>query len=759
MTPLVCASAVLFLPARWGGRIALLPPVIVLALVLPQWWKAAAGVTMLVPITWFPSLGISADLRLDYLGAFFVVIVAGIGLGVVQYSRVYLGPKASPRFWAALLMFMGAMLGIILSDSLLLLFVFWELTTVSSALLIAMDFEHASARTGAIQAFLVTGFGGLCILAGAVLLGQMFGTYNLSALEARATHIVATPVHALPLVLLLIGAFTKSAQFPFHFWLPDVMTASPPVSAYLHSATMVKAGVFLIGRLFPIFDTSPLWRPIIITVGLATFLVAGWDALREWDLKKLLAYSTVANLGVLVALYGLYTHGQHVRGELLNIANHSLYKSALFLLVGWMEKVTGTRDLSILKNEHWIQREPTGGILVGIGALAMGGAPFTLGFMSKEALFEAVIASPAPTAVISAIAIAGGAMALAYGLKLFVSAFWGPQQPPDSRGNSNHENSPWLLIVPAILLLPQLIGGIAPGWFIGTLLEPGTEWPTWLAIWHHLDLVAALSLTTLVLGLSGYLLWRWVLPSPSPPRMRKAAHDAAEAILTISSWITRAAQAGGHARYLTTMLLFAAITSGWFIVTTIDSSSASTTLASDVLPGIAWLPALIVAAGTVLTLFLPGRASKFVAMAVAGYGLALLFIVFRAPDLALTQILVETMALVLLLLALRHLPRLGPDERTYTEHASHGFIAVIVGVGLAALAWSSGIHHVAFPASAEQLARSLSEAKGRNVVNVIIVDFRGADTLGEIAVLAVAATGVVALLMTTRDPSTGGEKS
>jgi len=755
---------VLFVPAHWAGRIALVPPAFVLALVLPRWSTAAAGMTTIVPIAWFPSLQISANLRFDDLGAFFAVLIGGVGMAIVQYSRFYLGPKASPRYWAAVLAFMGAMLGIVLSDSLVLLFVFWELTTIISALLIGMDFDQASARSGAISAFLVTGFGGLCLLAGVILLGQMFGTYDLSHLQSNADQVVATPAHVIPLLLMLIGAFTKSAQFPFHFWLPGAMAAPPPISAYLHSATMVKAGVFLLGRMFPIFGASEIWRPILLAVGLTTFLAGGWDAMRAWDLKKLLAYSTVANLGLLTALYGLYPHGQHVRGELLNIANHALYKSALFLLVGWMEKVTGTRDLSVLRYEHWFQREPVGGILVGIGAFAMGGVPFLLGFMSKEALLEAILLAPMPIRIIAgAAAIAGGAMALAYALKLFVSSFWGPELQSDDGGYPRQQISPWLLVVPAILLLPQIIGGIAPGWFIGEVLEPRTAWPAWIAVWHHIDALFVLSIVTLLLGVAGYLVWRWLLPSPTPSKTESAFRRATDATLVMASWFGRTIQAGGHPRYLSITLLFAMAVSVAVAAGNDISMLGSDDLVTDQATkiGAAFLPAIVTGAGAVLTLVMPSRATKLITLATAGYGIAVFYVAFRAPDLALTQVLVETISLVLLLLALQRLPRFERDQRTWAEHAAHGIVAAVAGLGLAGLAWFSGIHQVAHSAGNEHLARSVPEAHGRNVVNAILVDFRGVDTLGEISVLVIAAIGVIALLPAIRglSPDDGGKQS
>jgi multicomponent K+:H+ antiporter subunit A len=353
--PFVAAALALLLARRsmaLAGWLALVPPALVVVLGVPLWREVAAGGMHVLPLDWFPSLGMSANLRVDRLGAFFILLIGIVGLGVVQYARHYLGDKATGGFWALLLAFMGSMLGIVSSDSLILLFVFWEATTITSALLIGMDFGNSESRRGAITAFLVTGVGGLALLAGVVLLGQIGGSYDLSTLAERSEAILAHPRSTPALLLLLLGAFTKSAQFPFHFWLPGAMAAPAPVSAYLHSATMVKAGVFLLGRLFPIFHQAEIWLPLLATVGLTTFLVAGWNAVRAYDLKQLLAHSTVAYLGVLTALYGFYAR-VGLQGEILNILNHALYKSSLFLLIGWVEKAMGTRDLAILGRERW----------------------------------------------------------------------------------------------------------------------------------------------------------------------------------------------------------------------------------------------------------------------------------------------------------------------------------------------------------------------------------------------------------------------
>ena len=746
--PFALSALALLLPGRWAGRLALLAPAAVLGLALPLWGRVAGGEVLLFGVPWFPSLGMNADLRLDRLGAFFVLLIGGIGLGVVQYARHYLGEKGTPGFWATLLGFMGAMLGIVLSDSLVLLFVFWELTTISSALLIGMQHDDAEARRGALQAFLVTGAGGLALLAGIVLLGQMSGSYTFSGLQAQAATLAADPAYALPLVLLLLGAFTKSAQFPFHFWLPGAMAAPAPISSYLHSATMVKAGVFLIGRLLPVFGDAPLWTPLLASVGLTTFLVAGWQAVRAYDLKQLLAYSTVAYLGVLTALYGYYAK-VGTQGELLNILNHATYKSSLFLLIGWLEKRAGTRDLSLLEREKWVQHAPLGAALFGIGALAMAGLPFVLGFLSKDALYAAVAGGKiAGLTLALALTVAASTLATIYALKLFWGTFWGAHTPPEGRGYPPHKLSPWLLAVPAALLVPQVLGGVLPGWFLGTVVEPGTTWAG-VAFWRYLDVKLALSLGILVFGVLGYRHWRRLAALPLPPGPQRLSDGLAEGALAHAGWLSRAVQAGGHPRYLAATLLVAvAVGVGALWGTSGGALPRPAGWGPDV--GLAWLPAGALIAGALLAVLLRERIAKLVMLAVVGYGMAVFYVLFRAPDLALTQLLVETVSLVLLLLVFRRLPRLGADLRAVPQKLAHAAVAGTVGLATAGLTWLAGSTWPADPAGARQLELSLPVAKGRNVVNVILVDFRGMDTFGEIAVLTIAAFGAVALFRAGR---------
>ena len=748
--PFVVAVVALLIGSRsvvWAGRLALLAPAAVIAIAAPLWFEVAHGASRIVPLDLLPDLGISASLRVDRLGIFFVLLVGIIGLGVVQYGRHYLKERATGGFWALLLAFMGSMLGIVLSDSLILLFVFWEMTTITSALLIGFDFEQEESRRGAVQAFMVTGLGGLALLGGILLLGQMAGSYDLSVLAERSAAIVADPMHVFPLILILIGAFTKSAQFPFHFWLPGAMAAPAPISAYLHSATMVKAGVFLLGRMLPIFGDAPLWFPVLATVGLVTFFVAGWNAIRAYDLKQLLAWSTVAYLGVLTALYGYYSVvGTH--GELLNILNHALYKSSLFLLIGWVEKRMGTRDLAVLEKERWISREPVGAALIGVGVFAMAGVPFLLGFVSKEVLVYAVLGETPGRALYLLLTAAASALAFGYALKVFWGTFMGDEAPDPGRGLPRSEVSPWLLIVPAFLLVPQVIGGVVPAWFLGGILEPGGEWPTGVALWHHIDAALVVSLAAFSIGTALYLGWRRIAALPMPPGAIDLAHELARGTITFATWFSRTVQAGGHPRYVSLMVVATSIA----VIVTVRPL-----IEGPLLPGVigpdfdlAWPPTLAIVTAAVLLLKLPQRIPKLVMMAVIGYAMAFYYVIYRAPDLALTQLLVETISLLLLLLTFRRMPEIGPDLRGRGTRMLHLGVAGLMGLVLGSAAWAAGTHQAANPSGAEHLLRAYPEAGGRNAVNVILVDFRGVDTFGEIVVLAIAALGAVALLLSRR---------
>lgn len=738
--PFAAAGAALAVPRRLAGILALAVALTVVGLAVP-WWSAVSETPLLLPFAWMPELGIDAGLRLDRLGLFFVLLIGGIGAAVAQYSRVYVAAGDARGFWPLLLAFMGAMLGLALADSLLLFFVFWELTTMASALLIAMS-GGPEARRGAVRAFAITGAGGLCLLTGMILIAQQADAWTFSALAAKAGAITADPAHIPALLLMLVGVATKSAQAPFHVWLPGAMAAPAPVSAYLHSATMVKAGVLLLGRLFPIFSESPLWLPVLMAVGLTTFVVGAWNAWRSDDLKQLLAHSTVSNLGMLVAMYGIYAR-TGATAELVNIANHALYKSALFLLVGWLEKATGTRDFSLLDREHWIRAEPFGGALIGIGALAMAGVPLLFGFVAKEGFLIGVLGTPGPVAGLAvAAALLGAALTVGAAFKLFIGTFWGPEPPTLERGHPRKKRSVWLLAVPAVLLVPQLVGGVVPAWQVRQLAGPGAQWAGGPAFWHHFDLLLVAGLAVFAVGGALFLLRTRLARLPRLGSLIEPIDASAGVMIGLARRLGDAMQAGGtgHHAGLTLLAALAALAPGLALAVGAARSAPADVLWAQA--GLAVLPAGLVIAGALAAAAVRERFTALVLAAVAGYGLALFYVLLRAPDLALTQVLVETVSLILLLLAFKRLPEPRPEPLAVGRLA----IALAGGLALALLAWSAAVVTPADPAGAQQAALAEPVGHGRNAVNVILVDIRGADTLGEIAVLAVAALAAVALL-------------
>ncbi len=743
LAPLALAAALLALPPPWARRLCMLGPLATSAVGLFMWTRLGSGPRRALLLEVAPQLKVNVSVLFDRHAVFFLVLVGLVGLAVFQYARAYFGDKASRGFWALMLAFMAAMSGLVVSDNLVLLYLFWELTTVTSSLLIAGDGSSSDARRGAVQAFLVTEVGGLCLLAGIVLLGQVAGTLEISQLVERGEDLSDDPRIAAPLALMLVGALAKSAQFPFHFWLPGAMAAPTPVSAYLHSATMVQAGLVLVARLLPALGRSPLWMPLLATVGLTTFVVAGWSALRSWDLKRVLAHSTAAYLGLVTAYYG-YIGASGLHDDLMLVANHALYKSALFLLVGWIEKVTGTRDLRTLTPERWVQHVPVGAALFAVGVLAMAGAPLLLGFVSKETFLQALLEEErGPTRWIAAAAATlGSGLALGYALK-FGNVFFGREPPPLDRGHPRHEVSRWLVVVPALLLVPQLLFGAAPR-PLAQALEPGTYVPEGPAVWHGADLLMGLSLAGYLLGAVFFLAWQPIARAGRLSSLEDLAAALAKRSLAAASWASRAVQAGGSSRHLALVGLAAASAAVGLALAVAGAGRPALFPGGD--RPLAWIPSLLIFAGAGGALLLRDRASKAVTLGMAGFGVAVFYALFRAPDLVLTQVLVESLSLVLLLLAFRKLPPLEPEPGPAAAKVRRAVVGVTLGGLAAALVLGASGAPAAEPAGRLQLARSLPEGHGHNAVNVILVDFRGADTLGEITVLVIAALGALVLL-------------
>ncbi len=720
--------------------------------------RVMAGDTPSLDVPWMPSIGLDLALRMDGLGLLFSILILGIGLLVIVYARWYLS-REDPmgRFYAFLLFFMASMLGVVLSDNLFLLLIFWELTSLSSFLLIGYWKHLPEARQGARMALVITGGGGLAMLAGFILLGQIAGTTSISEILAQGDIVRSSALYAPMLILVLLGAFTKSAQFPFHFWLPHAMAAPTPVSAYLHSATMVKAGVFLLARLFPALAGTALWFFVVTGVGVATMVIAAYIALSRHDLKALLAYSTVSHLGIITACFGLGTPIAAVVG-VFHIMNHAAFKASLFMNAGIVDHETGTRDLRLLSGlRHTL---PVTGLLALVASAAMAGLPPLNGFLSKEMFFEETLHAEfamGPGWLLPAIVTIGGLFSVAYSIRYVADAFLGPE----SEDLPKHPHEPprpmrlpveiLVVLCVAIGLFPKQVAGkmleVAAGATIG-LTTAGGELPYYsLKLWHGLN--AALLMSVLAIA-GGALAWRMrgsviALHEGALPLPRgKGIFDAVVAGgVAVSGSITRALENGSLQRYLLLLVLAAVAAVGMPILTSGLATGTDVRAPADAV-SIAFFFFLVI--GTLGTVALHhDRIRALILISVVGLVISLAFVHLSAPDLALTQISVEVVTIVLLLLALHLLPERSPREDSDFVIGRDAVVSVAAGGAMAAVSWILLTTDVS-TISDFFLAQSKPGGGGYNVVNVILVDFRGYDTFGEIVVLGIAALGIYALI-------------
>lgn len=748
---LVAAVLSPLLERRLGRRaaplLALVPAALFVSFVrhVPE---ISAGGMRTASLAWIAELGVSLSFRLDGLSLLMALVVTGVGAVVLLYAGSYMeGHPRRGNLFGYLLAFLAAMLGLVLSDNLLGLFVFWEATSLLSYVLIGFEREKAEVRASALQALLVTGGGGLALLAGFVLLGQAGGSLDLGTLAANAETVKASPLYLPALLLVLLGAFTKSAQVPFHFWLPEAMAAPAPVSTYLHSATMVKAGVFLLARLHPTLGGTPEWTGIVTTVGAATMLTGALLAVGQRDLKRLLAWSTVSALGSLVMLVGVGTPAALAAAMVLLLA-HALYKGALFLVAGIVDHETGTRDVATLGG--LFRALPVTGAAAAVAAFSMAGLPPLLGFVSKELLYDAALrASPAPLLLVP-VAVGSNMLLVAVAL----SVGWGPfAGPPGETPKAPHEAPAAMWAGPLLLGLGSLAAGlfsgaISPFVSAAAAAAIGAPHALTLELWHGFNLVLAKSLVTLVVGAALFAARR---------RLRALAGRLAPLVAFGPLRLYRAGLAGlvGLAKGTASVLSSGSLRQDLRIVLAATVVLVAPLLltravlgAPDALRSVRPLEAvlaLLVVAGAAGTVLAGSRLAAVVALGVTGFGVALLFLVFGAPDLAMTQLAVETLSVLLFVAVLRRLPRLqsrsAPRARVVDALLAGSVGAVMAGLVLA-------VHAEPLRSRLAPFFResSLVLAKGRNVVNVILVDFRGLDTLGEITVLGVAALGVWSLV-------------
>lgn len=715
---------------------------------------------------WVPSLGVSLSFGLDGLALFFGLVVTGVGILIFWYANLYLDDhyEHHGRFYAYLTLFMAAMLGTVLANNLVLLFVFWEVTGLASFLLIGFLHEEERSRVGARQALLVTGLTGLCLLAGVVMVGQVTGTYEWHRL--RETGLPWTEHRGwlqAALLLMMLGAFGKSAQFPFHFWLPNAMVAPTPVSAYLHSATMVKLGVFLCARLFPLFAEAELWAPLLSWVGFGTMLLGAGLALLSHDLKAILACSTVSQLGYLIGYYGLGPVGG-VAHDYLHILNHVFYKGSLFMIAGVIIHSTGVQDLRQLGG-LW-RRLPGLGLACAVAASAMVGLMGTTGFLSKEMMLAEVLRARTDHGLLGLYAagcvLATSVIKVAFAMRFFVGVFGGRE--PVDLGERFHRPPLAIQLPPMILAGAALVFGLVPGWLdtaFRWLAVPGLHAPAErLVLWHGVTVEWLLSLALLGAGLGVYVIgrrrdWSWAY-WPRPLRF----DDYFEAGLALfgkaTKWVTRALQADRPVSYLPIVLGFAVALVGAWIARAwgtgqVDVAASMRAGAVDSGDWLRSFAALLIGLAVVGVVVLKRWTTQLVSLSVAGFLTTFYFVLYRAPDLALTQILVEVVTLILVLVLLGRFPRSAEQgEWIYRarpwQRLFNGGLALGVGLMMTVLClWVSDRPR---PRLGEWIGEhTVPLAQGNNAVNTILVDFRGFDTLGEITVLVIAALGALGLLM------------
>lgn len=756
--PFVIALVVMLLRSAsrrttaWLAGLAPLAGLVLLATMTPA---VMSGNVPEATHPWIPQIGLMFSLRMDGLAWMFALMVLAIGALVVMYARYYLGREEdAPKFFGYLLLFMGAMLGMVLAGNLLLLAVFWELTSITSFLLIGYWSGRSEAREGARMALTITGAGGLALLGGVILIGQVVGSFQLDAVLAAGDLIRADPLYPAILGLVLAGIFTKSAQFPFHFWLPHAMAAPTPVSAYLHSATMVKAGVFLLARLYPVLAGTDLFFYVVSAIGAITLLVGAWNAIFQHDLKGLLAYSTISHLGLITLLFGLSTPFAVVAG-LFHILNHATFKASLFMAAGIIDHETGTRDMRRLGNLR--RYLPYTSVLAIVASLAMAGIPLLNGFLSKEMFFAQALEIEGHAAMRIAMTVAAflaGVFGVAYSLRFVHDTFFG--EGPRAVDREIHEPPRFMRIPVGILAALCLAVGVVPAWTVAPVLATaahgvlGDAVPEYsLSIWHGFNMPLMMSLGGVVGGALLYLGLRRLINLHAVARHAIGRHlfrVNTRAVLMGARRITFHLTNGSLQRSLWWVLVSLVALSGVATVSGLQSGLGS----SQPMPALGWATWAILVLATVGTVVLHRqRLVALVVIGAVGLAVSLMFVLMSAPDLALTQLLVEMVTIALMLLALNYLPQESVRTDQVARRWRDATIAGVVGLGIGALAYAM-MTRPADTVAGELLARALPEGYGRNVVNVILVDFRGFDTFGEIAVFGIAGLVVHAMLRRAR---------
>lgn len=739
---------------RLGWALATIPASLFIALLLQVGSLDLTG-SQSISYNWIPGLGVNLDLRLDGLGLLFALMICGVGSFIFAYAGGYLeNHPQKGRFFAFLMLFMTGMMGIATADDIILFFVFWELTSISSYLLIGFNHEDIASRKKALQALLVTGFGGVAMMAGFILLAIAGGSTQLSVLIAQGPELAQHPLAVAALPFILLGAFTKSAQFPFQFWLPNAMAAPTPVSAYLHSATMVKAGVFLLFKLSPLYGQSPLWTYALVGCGAITLLLGAITGLFQRDLKRILAFTTMSVLGMLVMLIGLGGE-MALKSALLFMLAHALYKATLFMTAGNVDHGTGTREVTFLGGLRHLM--PLTALAAGLAALSKGGFPPLLGFISKEYVYKASTNLDAFATTLTVIAIVGNAMLLALAFKAGIHPYWSkPLEPAKGKTYSRflphtpHEAPVSMILGPLVLGITGLAFGFLPSSWISSLVAPalsntlGVATEAKVSLWHGFNLPLLLSFVTLVSGILIYLarehFWR-----------KQAVGKEIEKKSTERVYDYTFAQFVEKSKELTLFLQNGSMRSYLWIILSVSGALLAYKLI--VLGGMPSMPdpssitflnttiAIVIAVSAIYAAAARNLLEATAGLGFVGYSIALVYGFNGAPDLAITQIVVETLTVALLLYAALKLPSM----RNYSSNRNRIFDAIFASLGgliACVIVLKSSAIEIAPTISTQLSEWSYPLAKGRNIVNVILVDFRALDTFGEIAVLGVAALGV-----------------
>lgn len=758
------------------GWFVLILPIVLFTYFFSKISTVRSGAAVRDRVSWIPSLGIHADLYLDGLGLLFALLITGIGALVILYSIFYLSRKKESlhNFYVYLLLFMGAMLGVVLSDNLIVLYAFWEITSLSSFLLIGYWHDRERSRYGAQKSLLITVAGGLSMLGGFVLLSAMGGTFSIRELIASGGALAESPIFLPAMILILIGAFTKSAQFPFHIWLPDAMEAPTPVSAYLHSATMVKAGIYLVARLSPVFAVSGTWMWLVSAAGILTLLWGSFFAVKQTDLKGILAFSTVSQLGLIMSLLGIGAAALHYEGisdniylaattaAVFHLINHATFKGSLFMVAGIVDHETGTRDIRRLGGLMHIM--PVTFTIAVIGTFSMAGLPPFNGFLSKEMFFASMVQIlqfdlfhfSTWAFLFPALAWIASVFTFLYSMIVVFKTFTG--RAAGKLEKEPHEAPVGMLLSPIILAALVLTFGLFPNILSGSIIEPAVSsiqpgpaaggLDVHISYWHGFK--PELWMTVFVIA-AGILLYRFMpkwksIYSALPGNVLNKAYDWS--VLTIekaSLTVTRFFMTGYIRSYLIYIFLF-------FIFSLLaalfgkEAFSIDTGAAAPI--GIyEFILAAIIAIGSIVILFAKSRLTSIIVLGAVGYTVSLFFVLLRAPDLALTQLVIETISVALFLLCFYRLPKLpNRKEERMAFRWNNLIISIGVGLTVALIAISSSSQKLFDSISSYYLENAYTEAGGKNVVNVILVDFRGLDTMFEITVLGIAALGIFGMI-------------